>query len=171
MDGVSNDIVISNTKVLDTIHQITLTAWIKPVSFLGQGNNTIIEKAYSSHTNPYYQYKLGITGDQRLNLPGSFILSLSVNGNYEYVTSNSGAWTPGNWYFVAGTYDGNNMILYINGTQVATVPMTGKIDHYGYDIYLGKVNNVSAYTPGTFGDMRIYNRALSASEISILYLK
>ena len=72
---------------------------------------------------------------------------------------------------VAKLSDGNNMILYINGTQVATVPMSGKIDHYGYDIYLGKVNNVSAYTPGTFGDMRIYNRALSASEISILYLK
>ncbi len=171
MDGISNDIVISNSKVLDTIHQITLIAWIKPVSFAGVGNNAIIEKAYSSHVNPYYQYKLGITGDQHSNLPGSFLFTLSLDGNYQYVTSRSGAWNPGNWYFVAGTYDGSNMILYINGTQTASIPMSGKIDSFGNDIYLGKVNNVGEYTPGTFGDMRIYNRALSASEINVLYQK
>jgi len=171
MDGISNDIIVSNSKVLDTIRQITLTAWINPVSFLGQGNNSIIEKPYYSHTDPFYQYKLGITGDQRLNLPGSFLFSLSINGSYEYATSNSGAWTPGNWYFVVGTYDGNNMILYINGSQVANVPLSGKMDSFGNDIYIGQVKNANVFTPGTFGDMRIYNRALSASEVSTLYLK
>src|SRR5258706_9452291 len=171
MDGVSSDIIISNSKRLDTIQHITITAWIKPVSFAGVGNNAIIEKAYLSHTNPYYQYKLGITGDQHANLPGSFLFTLSINGNYVYVTSNSGAWTSGNWYFVAGTYDGTKMILYINGSQTASVTIIGKIDSWGTDIYLGKVNNASQYTPGTFGDIRIYNRALSANEISELYLK
>src|SRR5258706_310055 len=81
MDGVSSDIIISNSKRLDTIQHITLTAWIKPVTIIG------------------------------------------------------------------------------------------KIDSWGTDIYLGKVNNASQYTPGTFGDIRIYNRALSANEISELYLK
>ena|GEM_PF-2628017 len=171
MDGISNDIIIPNSKVLDTIRRITMTAWIKPVSFYGSGNNAIVEKPYASHVNPYYQYKLGITGDQRSNLPGSFLFTLSINGNYIYVTSTSNAWTPGNWYFVAGTYDGNNMILYINGSQVANLPITGKIDSWGNDIFLGKVDNASAYTPGTFGDMRIYNRALSSTEIANLYLK
>lgn len=171
LDGISNDIVISNSTLLDTIHQITLTAWIKPVSFAGAGNNAIIEKAYYSHVNPYYQYKLGITGDQRLNLPGSFLFCLSIKSTYQNVTSNAGAWTPGNWYFVAGTYDGSVMKLYINGNQVASLPMTGKIDNWGTDIYLGKVNNANAYTPGTLGDLRIYNRALSSSEINALYQK
>ncbi|GHN01470.1 hypothetical protein WSM22_29590 [Cytophagales bacterium WSM2-2] len=171
MDGVSNDIVITNTKALDTIRQITLSAWIKPVTFYGVGNNAIIEKPYFSHVDPYYQYKLGITGDQRPNIPGSFVFALSINGIYTFITSNQFAWTPGNWYFVAGTYNGTTMTLYINGNPVATMPVAGKIDSWGANVYLGKVRNASAFTPGTFGDMRIYNRALSASEISSLYLK
>ncbi len=63
------------------------------------------------------------------------------------------------------------MILYINGSQTASFAISGKIDSWGTDVYLGKVNNVSKYTPGTFGDIRIYNRALSATEIGSLYLK
>ncbi len=89
MDGASNDIVIPNKVLLDTINKITLTAWIKPVSFAGVGNNAILEKAYTSHVNPYYQYKLGITGDQRLNIPASFLFCLSINQNYTVLTSDS----------------------------------------------------------------------------------
>ncbi len=171
LNGLSNDIVISTSDALDAIQKITLSAWIKPVSFAGVGNNAIIEKAYYAHFNPYYQYKLGITGDQHPNLPGSFIFSLSLNGSYQNVATSAGTWTPGSWYFVAATYDGSNMILYVNGIQVATKPMTGKIDNWGTDIYLGKVNNADEYTPGTLGDIRIYNRALSAQEVGALYLK
>jgi hypothetical protein len=169
MDGLSSDIVVTNSKVLDTINtQITLTAWIKPISFYGNGNNAIIEKPYTSHTNPYYQYKLGITGDQRTNLPGSFIFSLSINGNYVYVSTSSNAWSPGNWYFVVGTYDGAKMVLYVNGIQLGFLNIQGKIDSWGTDIYLGKLQNLNVYTPGTFGDMRIYNRALTAKEVGDL---
>jgi hypothetical protein len=57
MNGVDNDIAISNTQLLDTINRITLAAWIKPISFAGIGDNAIVEKPYYSYTNPYYQYK------------------------------------------------------------------------------------------------------------------
>lgn len=171
LDGISNDIVISNSTALDQLNFLTITAWIKPVSFYGIGSNAIVEKPYFSHSNPYYQYKLGITGDQRPNLPGSFLFSLSIGGYYEYVATNSNVWAPGNWYFVVGTYDGSKMVLYVNGTQVAYTPMSGNVDHYGNNVYIGQLKNLSAYTPGTFGDVRIYDRALTATEVSVLYAK
>ncbi|HTH56824.1 MAG TPA: LamG domain-containing protein [Cyclobacteriaceae bacterium] len=171
MNGISNDIMISNSKALDTLQNMTLTAWIKPVSFDGNGNSGIIEKAYYSHINPYYQYKLGITGDQHLSVPGSFVFSLSINGTYQVVYSPAGTWTPGNWYFVSGTYDGKKMVVFVNGVAAASYTISGKVDHYGTDLYVGVTKNPEIYTPGTFGDLRIYNRALSAAEINALYSK
>jgi hypothetical protein len=171
MNGYSNDIVISNSKVLDTIkNQITLAAWFKPtVSYRGNGNNAIIEKAYKSHINPYYQYKLGITGDQYPYLAASFLFSLSINSTYNVAISPANTWSVGSWYFIVGTYDGKQMKLYVNGNLVATEDIVGQIDSWGTDIYLGKINNLNLYTQGVSGDIRIYNRALSATEVLDLY--
>lgn len=169
MDGLTNAIQIPNSKTLDTLQNLTLTAWIKPVSFAGNGNNAIVEKAYNYHLNPYYQYKLGITGDQHLNVPASFVFSLSINGSYQVVYTASNTWTPGNWYFVSGVYDGKNMVLYVNGAVAASMPIVGKVDHYGTDLFVAYMNNPGLYTPGTFGDIRIYNKALTAAQISTLY--
>jgi hypothetical protein len=171
MNGTTNAIQISNSTALDTLQNLTLTAWIKPISFAGNGNNAIIEKAYYSHNNPYYQYKLGITGDQHLNVPASFVFSLSINGSYQVIYTTANAWTPGNWYFVSGVYDGKNMVLYVNGAVTASLPIVGKVDHYGTDLFVAYMNNPGLYTPGTFGDIRIYNKALTAAQITTLYAK
>jgi hypothetical protein len=62
-NGTDNYILIQNSPSLNFTNAITLCAWIKPVSLMGHGNSAIISKGYYSHTNPYYQYHLGITGD------------------------------------------------------------------------------------------------------------
>jgi hypothetical protein len=167
-NGTSNDITVNNSTALDTLYQITMAAWVKPVSFTG-GNYAILEKPAPSHTDPYYQYKLGITGNLHLNLPASFIMSLSLNGSYTYLTSASPVWTPGNWYFVVGTYNGRMMKLYINGTLVASKNVTGTITSFGRSLYIAKAINPNLYTPGTIDDLRIYNRALTNAEILSLY--
>ncbi len=170
-DGLQNSISIQNSDLLNTIQKITLCAWVKPVSFTGNGNNAIIEKPFTSHSNPFYQYKLGITGNSFPNIPGSFIFSLALNGSYNFVSTNSNAWNPNSWYFVVGTYDGLVMRLYINGIQVAVQGITGSISGYGQNLYIGKINNISKYTPGTIDDIRIYNRALAPSEIQDLFTR
>ena len=168
-DGIQNSISIQNSDLLNTIQNITLCAWVRPVSFTGVGNNAILEKPFTSHSNPFYQYKLGVTGDSFSNLPASFIFSLAINGSYNFVSTNSNAWNPNNWYFVVGTYDGSIMRLYVNGIQVAVKAASGSISGYGQNLYIGKVSNINKFTPGIFDDIRIYNRALVPSEIQGLF--
>ena len=66
--------------------------------------------------------------------------------------------------------------MYANAVQKETMNNTAGLNLTpGPSLFVGKGTNATScpngtgYTPGTFDDIRIYNRALSASEVSTLY--
>lgn len=73
------------------------------------------------------------------------------------------------WYHVVAVHNGSNIRLYVNGVQEGTPTTAGStsvIDNY----YLGYSDQVvDSYLDGSIDDVRIYNRALSATEIANLY--
>ena len=73
------------------------------------------------------------------------------------------------WTFVVGTYDGTTMREYINGVQVGTLAgaFTPSIltTTGGYNID----QEEGEYFPGLINDVRVYNRALSATQIAAMY--
>lgn len=73
--------------------------------------------------------------------------------------------TSGQWNSVVVTFDNKNASLYLNGTQVAT--STGTYVAGSNAVRIGAA--VSEYYSGLMDDVRIYNRALSGSEIQQLY--
>jgi hypothetical protein len=90
----------------------------------------------------------------------------NATGTIASVTSST-APSSGTWYHVAGTYDGSNLKLYINGIQEGgNVSLTGNIRAntdcrltmgklpWGYGLYVGYLDEV-----------RIWNVALSQAEI------
>jgi hypothetical protein len=89
---------------------------------------------------------------------------------------NSGsANNDGKWYHVVGTYDkdagADNVILYIDGISVGTATTTGNVDSTD-KFNIGNINGAvgSAYVfNGTIDEVLIFNRSLSAEEISALY--
>ena len=169
-DSLTSDIIVKNSEILNNIDHVSLCGWIKPISFRGIGDNSIIDKGYYSHDDPFFQYHLGITGDKHPNVPASFVFAISLNNDYTYVVSPEGTWSPGNWYFVAGTYDGDSLKLYVNGVRLASLFKAGAINRFGQDIHIGKIKNyANAFTPGVMDDIRIYNRALTSEEIISLY--
>ncbi len=83
-----------------------------------------------------------------------------------------GTSTPadGTWVHIAGTYDGTTFRIYINATQEATSSSTGvlynspdplEIGRHGY----GAIDELN----GPIAQPRIYNRALTAEEVSRNY--
>lgn len=74
------------------------------------------------------------------------------------------------WQFVSITYDGTNAAYYHNGVKVGEYSCTGTIDNNSNTLYIG-TNSGPSTDPfkGDLDEIRIYNRALSASEIQTLY--
>ena len=104
---------------------------------------------------------------------GPMIWSDWVSGRY-FLTMNAGSANyldsgqqpaVGEWQHLAATYDGSTARFFVNGTQVASRPFTGNVGDT--DVW-----RIGAYGANPFGffdglidEVRIYDRALSASQI------
>lgn len=118
------------------------------------------------------------------NASNGFVLCLNDNGSSEFariwVNVTPGGWLfkenasavpMGAWTHLAGSYDGSNIRLYVDGTEV--VPATaaaGVMTNTGTDtMAIGGRNSVNQHWfPGLVDDVRIYNRALTATEVAVL---
>jgi len=69
------------------------------------------------------------------------------------------------WTHLATTYDGANLRLYVNGTQAATTALTGAKAVSTGPLKIGGNALWSEWFAGLIDDVRIYDRALSATEI------
>lgn len=137
----------------------TVIAWVQPGTLF---NNyaRIIENLFSS------DFYLG---------------SDSTLTHYTFVINNTfatgGTLTSGTWQMVAGTYDGTTMVLYVNGSSVATStaatnPGTKTIaTSIGYCSSAGPTgcSAASGAWDGAMASIRLYGRALSGAEISAIY--
>ena len=69
------------------------------------------------------------------------------------------------WAHLAVTYDGSVLALYVNGTQVATQLQSGPILTSTGALRIGGNNIWSEWFAGLIDEVRIYNRALTQSQI------
>ena len=69
------------------------------------------------------------------------------------------------WSFLTATYDGSNVRLYLNGTQVASTAHTGLIASSSNPLTIGSDNIYGQYFAGLIDNVRIYNVALTATQI------
>jgi hypothetical protein len=79
------------------------------------------------------------------------------------------------WIHIAGTYDGTTAVLYVDGQQVDSVPLTGRFVMDNTPFIIGGNGNgvgdaaVTELFPGKIDDIMIYRRALSAGEIAQIH--
>jgi hypothetical protein len=73
------------------------------------------------------------------------------------------------WYFICGTWDGSTLSSYLNGSLNSTPVSVSTVQTIAGSLYIGNNNAGNAYFPGSMAGFRIYNRALSGTEIGTLY--
>jgi hypothetical protein len=75
------------------------------------------------------------------------------------------------WHFIAGTYDGDTMRSYVDGVfdRKAYVWIKGIAYNFDKNLFIGHSPTSSSFFKGKIDDLRVYNRALSESEIDSLY--
>ncbi|MFC5268461.1 LamG-like jellyroll fold domain-containing protein [Kribbella qitaiheensis] len=116
---------------------------------------------------------IGWFGEIKSGGSGNRGILLGLSGNVGFRCRNSGG-TPqtpsvaqpaiNGWWHVAGTWDGANVKLFINGTQVASTALTGTPHTSGTGSHL--MDTLGAET--ILDDVRYYDTALDAATITTL---
>ncbi|MFC1705040.1 LamG-like jellyroll fold domain-containing protein, partial [Nanoarchaeota archaeon] len=145
---------------LEIINEITLAAWIKGDSMdaASYGAGRVLYFADSGASNGY-----GLGTDQ-----AHVSCHFDVDSNYNFQGSTS--LQKDKWEFIACTYDGSNIIAYLNGEEDGIQAATGTIEIDTTEtLQIGRKNVGSSYFNGTIDEVFIFNRSLSAGEITKLY--
>ena len=154
-NGAGTYINVPNSTSLQINTVISMCAWIDFENG-GTMNPRILHK---------YDYQLATLSTN----PARKIFSQFGNNNNSSVTSQN-ILQANNWHFVALTYNGSNIILYINGIQDSSIPYTGSIGISSYDLTIGiNSQNLQDWFKGKIDDIRIYNRAITSQEVDCLY--
>ena len=163
-DG-SNDYVTAIDKGgLDNISQVSISLWIK-LNHLASArglHNAMITKLHSA--DPWISYEIF-----QYSVNDHILMEvINSSGTIKYADGPASIILGINtWYHVVGTYNGSNMMVYVNGTSGTPVAQTGTV--YDSDSALKIGSDWTTYDDGLIDDVRIYNRALSSDEIKRLY--
>lgn len=133
---------------------ITYSAWVNP-SALPAEKSTIIESM-----SPYGNY-MSLNTDSSLV---SYRYGITPAG---YQSSGTGTINLNQWNFTTVTWNGANVILYVNGVLKNTVGITGT-GLVSTNLLVGAESTARQFV-GSIDDVRVYNRALSNTEITALY--
>jgi glucose/arabinose dehydrogenase/PKD repeat protein len=152
-DGVNDSVRIADANDLDLTSAMTLEAWVRPTA-LGNIWRTVIFKEQPGHMT-YALY--GSTSNGR---PSG---QAYVGGERD--ARATAALPTATWSHLATTYDGANLRLYVNGTQAATLAVNGAMAVSTGALKLGGNGIWGEWFAGQIDDVRVYNRALSATEI------
>ena len=161
-DGEKNAIEIPHRSEFNIQDKITLSSWVYTES---KRSAIILRKGAEVNGDSRCPYELATsaTGDV------IFSLNLPVNGNMTWIQLRKSGYAKGEWFHVAGTYDGAEMKLYIDGDLENTKSATGKMNTNSSPLLIGTRLKIASSTwNGKIADVRIYNRALSSNEIAEL---
>ena len=157
-DGTSK-VTVPDAPSLDLTTGMTLEAWVYPTVAGGGDWPTIMMK--EAPPNPPYVLYGKVWSPTGPVLPGMRAYTTAA-----YVVSGGSVLPANTWSHFAGTYDGTTLRVYLNGTQIASLAATGALANSTGLLSIGGNSGSSIeYFRGLLDEIRIYNRALSASEI------
>ena len=158
-DGV-DDYVNLGTGISST-GNFTISAWVKP-----NINTTISGQSYPilevGGTSPYNAFRIMDGNKFALRID-----SWGGTGDILYTITNN--WQS-QWVHLVGIWDysSQNAYLYVNNTLVKSESKTTTTTSLTWKT-IGCYNGTWIFWPGQIGDVRIYNRVLSQTEITNLY--
>jgi hypothetical protein len=154
-NGSSNWIESPSSTLFDT-QAVTMESWVKPAA-LSQ-NGFLFEKGLVN--SQYSNFFQGVNFIFRTYAISNTDLTFVVA---TYITLNQ-------WNHIVCTYGSGVKTIYVNGIQVAQATgITGTLNTNQGNQYIGKYGSLSG-TPypfsGSIGVSKVYNRSLSAAEVS-----
>lgn len=165
-DGSDDKVTIPNNDSFDLgTSSITITAWVQFDSgsfgrytvIVGRGN--------------FDMFELNKSGADRLRLEMRFDDDSTLRAR-----ESSASLTEANrWYHVAGIFNpiDGSFDFYVDGAAQGVsyldAQTDGTLKDSNADVYIGARNGSNLYMEGLIDDVRIYNKALTSSEVEAIY--
>jgi sugar lactone lactonase YvrE len=171
-NGTTGYVSIGNPGPLKLRDTMTVDAWVKPAAM--PSNNSLIAIATKWNSNPNHNSSGDAYGLFLINNNGTLQAFAGINPFTGSEYTLQGGTVPLNTFtHVAMTYDGNTgvLALFVNGVQINAQTTGGGISASDVNVMIGRENDNTfpRYFPGLIDEVEIYNRALSAGEISDIY--
>ena len=169
LNGVNSAVSIPENSDLDGFSSIAISLWIMPTVNLtsGMGRKEIIYKGTGLSGQVSYVINYN-DADGILQ-----VAVVSSDGQTHSKILYSTSFDANTWYHFVVSYSHNgDVIFYLNAECVGTYDednMVGNVLNTSHPVQLGRRADNNFYFPGLIDDVRIYNRALSATEVYALY--
>jgi chitodextrinase len=152
-NGTSSRVTINDAPSLRLTSAMTLEAWVNPSTVTSAWRDVI----YKGGNDNYY-----LEGTSSLSgVPGAG----ATVGSTDATIVGTAALAVNTWTHLALTYDGTALRLYVNGVQVSSQPITGSILTSATPLQIGSDNVFGQYFAGMIDEVRVYNVALSQTQI------
>ncbi|MFZ4796988.1 MAG: PKD domain-containing protein [Bacteroidia bacterium] len=150
-DGTNDYVRMPHNAVLNTTN-LTVEAWIKAdptqtdyATIVDNGSDTLAGNGWSLQFN-------GSTGNVRFwNANGIAVSATNLKDNQ--------------WHHLAGTYDGINFKIYVDGTQENSIPSGSGIVNSSDDLFVGNSSQGSMNFKGLIDEVRVWNVAKTDVQI------
>jgi len=163
--GTGEGFNVPHDDALKPLREISLCAWLKSDTYLGDLWQNIIRK--NDGSTGRYLLEIG-----KWEGTDGLWFGIVAGGTYhEYGASlDPNLLMDSQWHHVAGTYDGSAMKIYFDGVEKLSVAVSGTLGGGTSAIDIGQRDGVDGYEniDGALDDVRIYNYGLSAREIQAL---
>jgi hypothetical protein len=157
-DGVNDYVNCGSDESLDITEAITVEAWVKSNTVAGY--HAIVAKDNASIGDGWWIYQIG----DELGVEARY------GASWDNTITTTDVFTVNQYAHVSFTFNKENTILYVNGVEIIREAHTDSIQSNNHTVRIGvdERGNVDLFN-GSIDSVRIYNRALSAEEIKILY--
>jgi autotransporter-associated beta strand protein len=150
---------VNDYPAINPTSAITVEAWMNAAAWRTESwRGSIVSKDDWAGGNAGYVLRCGNNGCLSFTLAqgGAFVEAVSS----PVMSSNA-------WHHVAGTYDGSQVRVFIDGVQQAATARTGALTSSAYPLMVGRATYVTdrAFI-GAIDGVRVYGRALSTNEIA-----
>jgi hypothetical protein len=172
-DATDDYVDLGTPATFNNIGPMTISAW-QYVDTTASASNYIADKTSIGSVN-YWDFSTIWS-----NPVGRISFDVKFSGGFLSRVAAGGSATNGQWQHILVTWDGSisasNVHMYVNGTEVSSYLTTtdgigSRSDDSAINLTLGARQGVSVLgvLKGKLDEVRIYNRALSATEVAALY--
>jgi len=161
-DGSDDIVTVPHAAQLALTGDMSACAWFRPTSSSNYRSLLIKGNVGAGYPSPFHITVESGTG---------YLFAMWGNGSGQTGVYTAAALTMGLWYFAVATRLGSTVTLYINGEYNNSANLGGQaVTDAGTPLGIGARPSGTSYPMlGGVANARLYNRALSASEVAQLY--